>query len=655
MKDKGPRGPTSEHLYLELTHHSQDLVLPLHTSVVLFLLSYCDCTALKVVLVPEGDIVDSHPGKRGVPQSLAIDILSHQELPAVVQSCRLPALVEKGGNFCRAGLAVTLRHIVQGTCNADPSRKDVAELLGFKKTCLKACAEVSHWTRLCEISIPLAVEAFLETSPDQRAVIPPEILHLERKLGEPVRVHNDDKIRRQKLLHLSKAKGTQPTASTSEGPHRRSPERKADTDPDVEKNQGSNASSVELSAALSKLSVEPLPSVTTREPSCIRKVKTVDLPALEHVFAEGLFFTLTDLVLLPCLHYYFVALGDRRDEVLSSLPLLSHWYQRVQEIPGVKRAAASCEIHFLNIPTGPMSSSGVRLPSSSDSMDCEPGSDDLHFRGGPRPTMSKLEENGISAKFTPHPCPSWSLDWSSLPVAVNPTEGKLPCERAVRKQQQLNSLVSVVTSLARPGDTIVDFCSGGGHVAIVLAHTLPSCQIVLVENKEESLLRAKDRCEDLRLNNIWFIQANLDSFKGLFKIGVGLHACGVATDMVIDRCIKARASFVICPCCYGFIQNTVKFTFPRSQKFKDILSYKEHMVLSRFADQTAVQLPGERRIIGKNCMGLVDLDRAWAAEEHDYKVFVTSMEPESCSPKNNLIVGRSPSHDFKPNAVTQTQ
>lgn len=42
---------------------------------------------------------------------------------------------------------------------------------------------------------------------------------------------------------------------------------------------------------------------------------------------------------------------------------------------------------------------------------------------------------------------------------------------------------------------------------------------------------------------------------------------------------------------------------------------------------------------GKQCMGLVDLDRAWAAERCNYSVQVTSMEPESCSPKNNMFVG----------------
>lgn len=44
---------------------------------------------------------------------------------------------------------------------------------------------------------------------------------------------------------------------------------------------------------------------------------------------------------------------------------------------------------------------------------------------------------------------------------------------------------------------------------------------------------------------------------------VALHACGVATDMVMEHCIQAGAAFAISPCCYGFIQNAVKFSFPK--------------------------------------------------------------------------------------------
>ncbi|TFK16190.1 TBC1 domain family member 9 [Platysternon megacephalum] len=626
-------GVTEEHLYLAYSHQFEDCIFPLHTSIALFLLSYCDCKLFKVFLVPASDSTDDQLFGKAQPDDLEVHFISRCQLPLVVQSCCLPAIVEENGKFCRAGLSVVLRHIIQKTYELDPSKKLVLELLGFKKTCLKACAEVSQWTRLCEISIPQAVESLLNVSPDQCQAIPPEVLLLEKKLGEPVRVHNDDKIRRQKLQQQKAGDKTAAPALAKRATKNLSPEE--GTTVEIKDQE---PASLELKVAFSKLVVQEIPATTNREPSHIRKTKTSDLPPLEHVFAEGLYFTLADVVLLPCIHQFLVFIKKHSKKLLD-LPLISSWYHRVQEVPGIKIAAAKCNMLFLQFPD---------LLSFPDEQlrdfyiipdDLEEEHEDYQFIGGPRPTMTKLMESGIEAKFSPHPCPRWTLDWNSLPAAVSPGEGKMSSDRALRKQQQLNNLVSMVTKLSKPGDVIVDFCSGGGHVGIVLAHMLPSCQVVLIENKELSLVRAKDRSDELGLHNIWFIQANLDYFKGTFNIGVALHACGVATDMVIEHCIKAHAAFVICPCCYGFIQNTVKFTFPRSHRFKEVLSYKEHMILCRFADQTAVQLPPERRLIGKHCMGLVDLDRAWAAEGCNYSVQVMSMEPESCSPKNNMVVG----------------
>lgn len=71
-----------------------------------------------------------------------------KDLPVLVRGCRLPAVLDETGRYCRAGLAVVLRHIIDRTCEADPRRKDAASLLGFKKTCLKACAEVRGNTQL---------------------------------------------------------------------------------------------------------------------------------------------------------------------------------------------------------------------------------------------------------------------------------------------------------------------------------------------------------------------------------------------------------------------------------------------------------------------------------------------------------------------------
>lgn len=72
-----------------------------------------------------------------------------------------------------------------------------------------------------------------------------------------------------------------------------------------------------------------------------------------------------------------------------------------------------------------------------------------------------------------------------------------------------------------------------------------------------------------------YLQCNLDYFTGSFDIGISLHACGVATDLVIQQCIKKQASFVCCPCCYGNIQDTHLLNYPLSKKFQDTILSKK--------------------------------------------------------------------------------
>lgn len=145
---------------------------------------------------------------------------------------------------------------------------------------------------MCEIEIPSAVEEHLQNPGNDDQQVPLSILTLERRLAEPVRVHNDDKIRRRKLQEQRR-------------------EESAESQENLDSESGLGQSSqacdgLELRAALAKLSVDSVPALATRENSEIRKVKTADLPPLEHVFAEGLYFTLTDVVLLPCIYQYLV-------------------------------------------------------------------------------------------------------------------------------------------------------------------------------------------------------------------------------------------------------------------------------------------------------------------------------------------------------------
>lgn len=62
------------------------------------------------------------------------------------------------------------------------------------------------------------------------------------------------------------------------------------------------------------------------------------------------------------------------------------------------------------------------------------------------------------------------------------------------------------------------------------------------------------------------------------------------------------------------------------------------MVLAHSADQTHKE-EYAKSDQGEKCMRIIDVDRCLHAEEHNYNVYLTKMKPETCSPKNNFLVG----------------
>ncbi|GJQ80269.1 putative methyltransferase [Trypoxylus dichotomus] len=234
------------------------------------------------------------------------------------------------------------------------------------------------------------------------------------------------------------------------------------------------------------------------------------------------------------------------------------------------------------------------------------------------------------------------FDWSAIPLDANPEGGALPRKRAGRKCEQLENLAKAVIKIAcKEKFTIVDFCSGSGHLGILLAALLPNCEVILVENKEKSLERARERIKKLRLENVCITQCNLDYFKAKFDIGVSLHACGVATDLVIQNCINNKAHFVSCPCCYGGIHNCYHLKYPRSTEVSKLqISNKEYLNIAHAADQTHDEKNAKTEQ-GFLCMDIIDTDRKLMAESHGYTVHLGKLQPPSCTPKNNLLVGLS--------------
>jgi len=160
-----------------------------------------------------------------------------------------------------------------------------------------------------------------------------------------------------------------------------------------------------------------------------------------------------------------------------------------------------------------------------------------------------------------------------------------------------------------------------------------------VENKEQSVHRAIERIACSDLNNVTVVQCNLGRFRAPFDVGICLHGCGVATDLVLTKCIAASASFIVVPCCYGSVHNVQSLIYPRSDVLRSAdIGYREYFAVGHAADQT--EATAAKSAQGRTCMALVDSDRCLLANQLGYVTQLFVMTPPTCSPKDHMLTGR---------------
>lgn len=154
---------------------------------------------------------------------------------------------------------------------ARQSNEELKKLLGFKGSCLLAPSEASIWTRFCEVDV-VEVVSSLHNGLILPAV-PVEVVRFEQHMNEPVRMHNIYKQAREQA------------------------------------NQTENGGKVKR-----KDRVE-IKCTTPKEQLLI-----------EHRFAEGISFTIADIILYPLLKIIFQHCG----QMLPHFPLTSTWFSEVR-------------------------------------------------------------------------------------------------------------------------------------------------------------------------------------------------------------------------------------------------------------------------------------------------------------------------------------
>jgi len=125
--------------------------------------------------------------------------------------------------------------------------------------------------------------------------------------------------------------------------------------------------------------------------------------------------------------------------------------------------------------------------------------------------------------------------------------------------------------------TVVDFGSGSGNMVLILGtvrspvlarafprnidtHPLqlfPAVSFVAVDMNPESLRLLQQRADATRLTNVSCVCCLIEDYGGPVDVAFALHACGSATDLALLQAQRARAIFVVSPCCIGKLKYSI--------------------------------------------------------------------------------------------------
>jgi len=211
---------------------------------------------------------------------------------------------------------------------------------------------------------------------------------------------------------------------------------------------------------------------------------------------------------------------------------------------------------------------------------------------------------------------------------------------------------------ASPPLHIVDFGSGSGNSALVLAFLFPMHRFTLVDSLPVCIELINKRVQDANITNVDAFQSFVKDYPHLekpFDLGLAIHLCGEATDECMNKCFDSNADFVLVPCCVGKIAmviekqmeagvscDDVSVVYPRSKWLKEGMGGRPGM-------ETAMYLKCARVADFSEAVGtdnaqaakrLIDIDRSQLAVEKGYEVVLGKMEPVEASRKHDVIVGR---------------
>ena len=139
--------------------------------------------------------------------------------------------------------------------------------------------------------------------------------------------------------------------------------------------------------------------------------------------------------------------------------------------------------------------------------------------------------------------------------------GGSPRDEERKKAREVSDLLAMLAAVQpQPAPRgkprlLVDAAAGHGYVGLCAAALLGWRRVVAIERDPERAARVTAAAArlDLPLSlEVRVRSADLAAMPDQADVVLALHACGPATDLILDGAVRARARWILCaPCCYG--------------------------------------------------------------------------------------------------------
>lgn len=228
-----------------------------------------------------------------------------------------------------------------------------------------------------------------------------------------------------------------------------------------------------------------------------------------------------------------------------------------------------------------------------------------------------------------------AVETSLLRAFIGP-EGGLREEDHQKVCELVPLLLEIDRLLPRRGGLhVVDACAGKSAVGVLIAaHVLssraPTSRVTAIEREPKRralFLRAADALGVAAQSTLVTADVADDAaWPDAPDLVVALHACGAASDTVIDQAVRVRAvRVVLVPCCYGAAPGS-----------RDEAARSSEVAGQGLADTwaRAVPLPGHALVGRRFAQALIDAERTLRLEAAGYQCDVVELFSPTVSPFN---------------------